>query len=278
MQGYGGGKNNFNNNLIEFMKGELDDLGDSASLFISNQTGLSAFLFIPGLGDGLFPLPFMENICSRLASVNFTFAQIIMRSSYGRYGQYLLEDDCKDIEKAVAHLKKTGFNDIFLMGHSTGCQDVLYFLKHSSLDTSIIKRIILLGSVSDRESPICPANLDYYLSKEDPLFIVTGFTTLFKKERLISLFARGGAEDMFSSDLDRFLYFEDLKVKTLILLGNGDDCVPEHVVKEDLLNRWKQSNPSLITGHLLEGKHMLDEENFIKFYWPVIANFICNPS
>ena len=260
------------------MKGELVDLGDSASLFVAHQSGYSAFLFIPGLGDGLFSLPLLENFCSKLASVDFTFSQIIMRSSYNRFGQCLLEDDRKDIEKAVTHLKETGFRDIFLMGHSTGCQDVLYFLKYTSLDTSPIRGIILLGSVSDRESSNRPTNLDYYLEKEDPLFIVPGFNTLFKKERLFSLFARGGTEDMFSSDLERFTYFEDLKVKALILLGKDDDCIPEHVVKEHLLNRWKQSNPSLITGHLLPGKHMLDEENFIKFYWPVIYKFICHSS
>ena len=258
------------------MKGELIDLRDSVCLFVARSPGSgdSVLLFVPGLGDGFFALPFFETLCSELESIKISFSHIIMRSSYNRYGQCLMEDDCKDIEKASAYLKDAGFCNIFLMGHSTGCQDILYYMKHTIPDPSPIKGIILLGSVSDRESPIRPDNIIDYMTMDEPLFIVPGFKTLFKKERLFSLFVKGGSEDMFSSDLDSFPYFENLRVKTLILLSRDDECIPKGVDKDLLLDRWKQSNPALITGDILPGKHFIDEETFIRFHWPMIFSFI----
>jgi pimeloyl-ACP methyl ester carboxylesterase len=256
------------------MKGELEDLGNGVSIFTTPPFSKSVVLFIPGLGDGLFSLPFIEDFCSKLAFINFSFSQVIMRSSFNRFGQHLLDDDRKDIHEAVLHLVYLGFRRIFLMGHSTGCQDILYFLNKTRLDTSIIKGVILLGSVSDREAPTCPQNIAHYLAIDDPLFIVPGFNTLFRKERFISLFVKGGTEDMFSSDLKNFPRLEKLAIKTLILLGEDDESIPAQGDKEKLLQRWVRSNPTLITGKLVPGKHFIDYYTFFESYWPVVEKFI----
>ena len=52
----------------------------------------------------------------------------------------------------MAFLKTRVFGKIVLLGHSTGAQDVLYFLRYSESEvTSLVNGIILQGAVSDRE-------------------------------------------------------------------------------------------------------------------------------
>ena len=48
-----------------------------------------------------------------------------------------------------------GFRNIALLGHSTGAQDALYFLRYGKPETtSLVNGVILQGGVSDRDAAL----------------------------------------------------------------------------------------------------------------------------
>lgn len=114
-------------------------------------------IFIPGLTDGLLALGYLEDLISTLKGLSISFVQPVLRSSYYQYGISSLQTyflkffaflffsianvfyelctrDCEDIEALLLYLEKEfNYSQYFLMGHSTGCQDIVYFLKNSEL-------------------------------------------------------------------------------------------------------------------------------------------------
>ena len=60
-----------------------------------------------------------------------------------------------------------GFRKIVLLGHSTGAQDALYFLRYGKPEiTSLVNGVILESGVSDREGLL---NKEPYASQLPPL-------------------------------------------------------------------------------------------------------------
>lgn len=115
----------------------------------------TCLIFIPGLTDGLLALPYLPELDRRCREAAVALVQPILRSSYLGYGTATLAHDAADIAQLVAFLtsspgsmKKSKF---FLMGHSTGCQDILRFLRDAQPANALIRGCILQGPVSDRE-------------------------------------------------------------------------------------------------------------------------------
>lgn len=54
-----------------------------------------------------------------------------MSSSYTGFGHCTLQTDCDDLDKLLNYLEQQeGTEAVGMVGHSTGCQDAVYFLKH----------------------------------------------------------------------------------------------------------------------------------------------------
>lgn len=60
------------------------------------------------------------------------------------------EDCVKDIDGAIAFLRKQGYKRFILCGHSTGCQKITYY--QSKKNNPAVKGIVLLGPADDRNS------------------------------------------------------------------------------------------------------------------------------
>ena len=184
-------------NLVAFQSGSL--------------TSSRSLIFLGGLTDGFLSVPYLENLSKKLAAMEegCSLIQVLFRSSNLQYGWHTLDDDVDDLQQLLDYLTehRPNLQSIVLMGHSTGCQDILHYLRRGKPHPKI-SRVILQGAVSDRQYlsrlDSTRDQLNYcrnhgedqrqWLPRdlhEPPLTI----------ERCRSLNERNSIEDLFSSDL-----------------------------------------------------------------------------
>ncbi|CDR98720.1 uncharacterized protein SPSC_05969 [Sporisorium scitamineum] len=116
-----------------------------------------SLVFLPGLTDAIGGLPYLPRLAECLRKHGFSLVQPQLTCHLGGYGQCTLEGDAQEIANCVAHLrslpsKRNG--KVVLMGHSTGCQEVIAYLLSSTRAANSLTTIdggILQAPVSDRE-------------------------------------------------------------------------------------------------------------------------------
>lgn len=125
--------------------------------FVAHTTGQkvcsNALILIGGLTDGFMGLAFTESLSRALLDADYSLVMVNLSSSWYQFGFSSLSRDAEELAKHITFLKtRFGFAKIALLGHSTGAQDVLYFLRHGRTEvTSLVTGVILQGGVSDRE-------------------------------------------------------------------------------------------------------------------------------
>lgn len=226
--------------------------------------------------DGLLTVPFTLPLVDALPK-SYSLVEIVLSSSYSGWGTKSINHDVQEIAQCVAYFRNLRpKGKIVLLGHSTGCQDVLHYLIAGG-ERPKIEGGILQSPVSDREaltSTLSPAEYEssVKLAREyiddkrggDVLPTrVTGavFPSPVSANRWMSLASPGpdhaGEDDYFSSDLD------DERVKRTfgkagasgtrisLLYGGNDQYVPDAVDKDRLLSKWIR--------HIQEGGGVVDE-------------------
>lgn len=211
-----------------------------------------------GLTDGFFGAPYLPALAAALADAGWSLVSALLRSSHSAWGYASLDQDAEDIEHLLTALGARGSAGCVLMGHSTGCQDTVRtaFRLRQAGDDGAATRAPLLGAilqapVSDREwlahdphtarrvaaaaSAVC-ADLEksiIFWSDWDGA-PVTALRTL-------ALAAKGGDDDMFSSDLTdselRRAMAPLSGVPTLVLASGADEYVPRAVDIPSLADR-----------------------------------------
>ena len=186
-------------------------------------------------------------------SAGYDFYQPLLRSSYGGYGSSSVTKDAEDLKEFISTCCEDA-DSIVLMGHSTGCQDIVTYLGkiHQNCAPPVVK-VILQGPVSDREAVDAAVSrdssgnlkavleeamhsashmeLDEYLpSKTSVLFGRTGDPIT--AGRFSSLYGKQTEEDVFSSDLAEAYLKKRLGHITcpvLLILSEKDEFYPEYV-------------------------------------------------
>jgi len=133
-------------------------------LFLYNsELGLAAFNYgtgshskaivcLAGLADGLLSLPYLPAL-AKVASEEFdaSVLQPVLSSSFRGWGFSSLAQDARELDILLEYLfSERGVSEVVLLGHGTGCQNVVKYLvdgKH----TSAIKAVILESPSSERE-------------------------------------------------------------------------------------------------------------------------------
>ncbi|KAF4667063.1 hypothetical protein FOL47_003789 [Perkinsus chesapeaki] len=255
------------------------DRGD----YPSEPAPSTALLFMGGLTDGFLRPSFTTLFAKRGLRV----FQILMRSSYTAFGYSSLDTDVEDMAQALAFLKKyRNVEHVVLMGHSTGCQDVVYFTKKVLQDISksdelpTIDGCIVQAAVSDRDSVDLEVSgseektqdledmrdLAMSLLETDPKQLMPAKAMQFTANypvtaaRFASLYCRrAGPDDMFSRDLTDEELEESLghmaKVPKVLLVQGLKDEYVEHSLPS-INNRLADA----MGARLLEisGNHGLD--------------------
>jgi pimeloyl-ACP methyl ester carboxylesterase len=238
----------------------------------NDSTPENTILFIGGLGDGLLTVDYTKAIAKALPS-HWSLVEVLISSSYEGWRTGDLTRDADEIELCVLYFRSLRPKDgkIVLMGHSTGCQDIMEYhvgkLMNRDIRRSPVDGIILQGAVSDRE------DAEYYHAREGSLLEFAQISKFAKKMftkldgvdviperiyehydrykmsayRFLSLYAKSGDDDYFSSDLsdDKLqTTFGRLLARTgivMVILGERDQHVPPFVNKRHLLSRWKEA-------------------------------------
>lgn len=229
----------------------------------AKQQNKNLILFVGGLNDGLNTVPYVPAIASALPPT-WSLAQTLLSSSYGGWGSSSIQADADEIADCVAYFRNIYAKDgkIVLMGHSTGCQDSLWYLTGNGHEhRPAIDGVILQAPASDRECLqmlLSKTVLDYgvELAREMiadgrgsdfmPAKAIEGFFPApVCARRWLSLLSpdHGSDEDMFSSDLQTELWESRFgavphDTQLCILYSEMDQYVPDFVDREALVQRW----------------------------------------
>lgn len=120
--------------------------------FLDSDSSLpNSLLLIGGLTDIPGSIPYSHKLAAQLHSINYSLILPTLTSSLSGYGTSSLQGDSQEISSLLNHLRnKCGKSNLILMGHSTGCQDLMTYLSQTGKDL-IVKGAILQAPVSDRD-------------------------------------------------------------------------------------------------------------------------------
>ncbi|ORX35153.1 hypothetical protein BD324DRAFT_582746 [Kockovaella imperatae] len=241
-----------------------------------------AVIFIGGLTNGLMSVDYVSALSSTLETAGWKLIQMHWSSAYDGYMTGSLDRDVSEMASLVKHLRSQvvlGLETVVLMGHSTGCQDVMHYLTSPSSDSRpTVEGGILQAPVSDREyyeqvdndythiwrtrfdqaeQMVKEGKGDHLLDWEFSQKV--GHATAY---RLISLYAKGGDDDYFSSDLPNeheephkhplSASFGELPVPILALWSGNDEFSRVPSVP-DLMARWEHAGKGKLESRIVDG-------------------------
>ena len=252
----------------------------------------NTLLWIGGLGDGLLTVPYPASL-----PPTWSLAEVLLSSSYRGWGTSSLARDATQLAACVAYFRTLRpHGRVVLMGHSTGCQDILEYVVGAGHEArGGVDGALLQGGVSDREAWDFLLESDaereacrrvFELAKDmvargKEKEVVPREGNILQKElgapmsayRTVSLLAKGGDDDYFSTDLDDAVLartFGAIPASTPVcfLLGSLDPFVSPSTDREALVARWtaavRQGGGVVddVHGGIVEGAHhSLDEDD-----------------
>ena len=192
-------------------------------------------VYLGGLTDGLLACAYVEPLASELERRGWALVQPVISSSYLGYGCGSLNRDSRELGELLDFLvAHRGCTDVALVGHSTGCQNAVHFMRHAPRhQRSLVRACGLQAPVSDREAAwkeerkerggggdaAADGSIEALLLRSTEMVaagrgheIVTmqyGFAPI-SAHRYLDLTKRGGADDLFSSD------FADVELASLL--------------------------------------------------------------
>jgi len=213
-------------------------------------------VFIPGLTDAMGSVEYTAKLQLMCASLGLSFLQPQLSSSNAGYGTASLNDDVAEMDAVLDHPEVAAIKDraLFLVGHSTGCQDIVNYLR-SGAHRSRVTAVVLQAPVSDREAMAMAAlqqssdELSRLKSAADsakrlvdagkgnhlmPRDAPQAFGVPITAERYYSLSGHMTNDDMFSSDLsDKELasVLGHIACPALFALSGADEYVPQAVLE-----------------------------------------------
>lgn len=228
-------------------------------------------VFIGGLTDGFLTVPYIPNLGSAITDKlggSWVLVQALISSSYLGFGTGSLARDAKELGRLVKYLRTERGNKnskVVLMGHSTGCQDTLEYLSKFSKGESFDQLLdidagILQAPVSDAEAFVAfdsgnklsellqlaqkhidEGNPNELLPKAALKLAMGSAITAY---RFKSLAGERGDDDYFSSyltDEDLQKSFGAVTKPLLVLFGEKDEFVPDHVDRKALVGSWQKN-------------------------------------
>ncbi|KAK4459004.1 hypothetical protein QBC42DRAFT_275406 [Cladorrhinum samala] len=237
----------------------------------SSQSPSNALVFVPGLGDRAVSIPYTRRLSASLPP-SYTLFEPSLSSASSAFGYSSLSQDAAELQSFVTYLRThLSISKIILMGHSTGCQDCLeYVLTYGEEPKDRVDGIVLQGPVSDREAINMTCDriqVEESIKAAEDMMQTGRMNEVMQSASLpegwrgspvtayrwLSLAAKGGHDDYFSSDLsdDKLEnIWGRLRQPVLILPSGKDEWVPELIDVEVMVERWKRFCPEGIASEL----------------------------
>lgn len=113
-------------------------------------------LFVGGMFDNFRGTSYVDELAETLHTSRWRVCHVQLSSATRNFGTFSLARDVEEIDACIKFIRSTsqlGSPDtkVVLMGHSTGCQDLLTYIHSQSQPRSPIQGAILQAAVSDRE-------------------------------------------------------------------------------------------------------------------------------
>lgn len=235
------------------LQGSLFKYG-SKSIQVAFQSGSykQHVVFIGGLTGGLFGTDYVEPLAKALEAEKWSLVQPLLTSSYTGFGTSSLKEDAIEIELLLNYLiDQENSEGFFLIGHSTGCQDIVNYLRTGGHCTRAVRGAILQAPASDREFRATLPETKPMLELAEEMIQEGKGEELMPRDanpdapitayRFRSLSAFLGDDDLFSSDLSdsqlKLRLGHMSRVPTQVMFSMSDECVPDHVDKVTLIKR-----------------------------------------
>ena len=261
-----------------------------ASMGHDYQLCRNALVLIPGLGDGFMSMAYSGQLARELKDVDYSLVQVQISSSFMQYGFGSIQKDCEELTALVGFLKEQlSFKKIVLLGHSTGAQDSVYFLRHSTMKEHV-QGVILQAAVGDRDymqsDPTILEMLDEARKlrlegREDAFLSNFLYDAPVTAGRFLSLGERLSKEDMFSVDLTEDELCEILghiKIPISLCFSCSDEFVPDHSAQKKLASRimrvLKDGVSSVVECKYYEGNHGLSETDMYSPFVQDVVSFL----
>ncbi|XP_028773994.1 UPF0613 protein PB24D3.06c-like [Neltuma alba] len=244
-------------------------------------------IFIGGLANGFLATAYLEPLAMALDIENWSLVQFLRSSSYGGYGTSSLQQDAKELDLLINYLiDKEDSEGVILLGHSTGCQDIIHYMSTNAACTRAVRAAIFQAPVSDREfqatlphtasmaelaaKMISEGRSSEFMPRDaDPNGPITAY-------RYNSLCSYNGDDDLFSSDLSD----EQLKTRLghmsctqcQVIFSMSDEHVPDYIDKKLLTDRLCRAMGGAEKVEIENGTHSLS--NRVEEVANVIIDFI----
>ncbi len=272
-----------NKNILAFVS------FNNQKVFSSN-----AVVLIPGLTDGMMSMDYTHALNNQLISIDYSLVQVNLSTSFYQFGLHTLDTDIEELTIIINYLvDRLNFKKIVLLGHSTGCQDILYFLRHSTVDTAKhINAIILQGAVSDRDDITIDEQAPALIKEAQSLYdngledkvLSGGFhcDAPITAKRYLSLAGKLSPDDMFSVDLtseELIPILTPIKVPAMFCFSEQDEYVPDMVTQKAFSQRIidtlrRIDNKCIIDIVYVNGDHGLSKEKDYIVFIEKLINFM----
>ncbi|XP_057992674.1 UPF0613 protein PB24D3.06c-like isoform X2 [Hevea brasiliensis] len=209
-------------------------------------------IFIGGLTDGFLATEYLEPLAVALDREKWSLVQLVMSSSYSGFGTSSLQQDALEIDQLVSCLiNKENSEGVVLLGHSTGCQDIVHYMRTNAACSRAVRAAILQAPVSDREYRASLPETAAMIDLASTMIAKGRGSELMPREadssspltayRYHSLCAYMGDDEMFSSDLSddqlRTRLGHMCSTPCQVICSMADEHVPEYVDKTALVER-----------------------------------------
>ncbi|KAK4283635.1 hypothetical protein QN277_000564 [Acacia crassicarpa] len=229
-------------------------------------------IFIGGLTDGFLATAYLEPLAIALDREKWSLVQFLMSSSYSGYGTSSLQQDAKELDQLINYLiNKEDSEGVVLLGHSTGCQDIVHYMGTNAACSRAVRAAILQAPVSDREYRATLPETASMIDLAANLIREGRGSELMPREadssapinayRYHSLCSYNGDDDLFSSDFSE----DQLKMKLghmscthcQVIFSMGDEYVPDYVDKKALVERLCRALGGAEKVEIEHGNHSL---------------------
>lgn len=174
-------------------------------------------------------------------------------------------DSSDDIAGAVNLLLSHHVTNIYLVGHSTGCQKAIYYLSLND-NQQLIKGVILICPMSDYAFNLSVESLtqlnkatkyaESLVRQDKPhqLLPLEISETMLDAQRYLSLYSANSEEEIFSYSQAHKIptTYQKIKIPQLIILAENDDYADRPI---DELQQWfrNESHSKKLTISILKG-------------------------